>query len=144
MAIMGTQKDSTAVQVICTFFGFSLALIVFYRLKWLRITAPFLNGMVRVLASLLSAVSLDFFTNLFNPGYRSIVWSYHPFSLAISALLVIAGGVLFVFSLDEIEGYLKKPKSDELEWYAAYCLLLSLIWIFIAIFFLAARIRSKR
>ena len=66
------------------------------------------------------------------------------FSIGFSLFVVVIASLNLVLDFDFIEEASEKNVPKYMEWYGAFCLLVTLIWLYLEILRLLAKLQSRR
>ena len=132
-------------QAICLTFGILAALLMLYKSKLIAVTDNFRLGIfaatfgifiVYMLNMLLSLLEVSLFMeSLFSNGLPGILFSV--FVVGIASLNL-------VLDFDFIEQGANQGAPKYMEWYGAFGLMITLIWLYIEILNLLMKLRSRR
>jgi len=131
-------------QAIALTFGILAALLFLYKSKLIAATENFRLGVfsatfgiliVYVLNLILSFFGISFIGPLFGNGLSGIIFSVFVVGIASMNL---------VLDFDFIEKGAEQGAPKYMEWYAAFGLMITLIWLYIEILNLLMKLRSRR
>ena len=131
-------------QAIALTFGILAALLFLYKSKLIAATENFRLGVfsatfgiliVYVLNLVLSFFGISFMGSLFGNGLTGILFSVFVVGIASMNL---------VLDFDFIESGAEQGAPKYMEWYAAFGLMITLIWLYIEILNLLMKLRSRR
>lgn len=128
MALLGT---------LCVF----VALLLIYRLKLIKPTENFKLGVVAATGGIffiyLASLVMNFFGHTMPYLHES-----SPMGIAISVIFVIVASLNLVLDFDFIERGVDRGAPKYMEWYAAFGLLITLVWIYIELLRLFAKLND--
>ena len=81
--------------------------------------------------------------NLFGAGLP-LIYGNGPWGIAISVFIVIIAALNLVLDFDFIEHGAATGAPKYMEWYAAFGLLVTLVWLYLEILRLLAKLQSRR
>ena len=133
--------EGIVVQAILATFGVFLAMLVLYGLRILRATPKFTKGVIGatfgILIMYLFGFVLSLFTNLRPP------WEGGGLvSIGISVVIVIVASLNLILDFDFIERGSKNNLPAYMDWYAAFGLILTLVWLYLEMLRLLSKIRQ--
>ncbi len=73
-----------------------------------------------------------------------IIHSSSPMGIGFSFLVVGVAAFVLLLDFDNIHKGISMGASKEMEWYSAFGLMLSLVWLYIEILKLLAKLQSRR
>jgi uncharacterized YccA/Bax inhibitor family protein len=119
------------VATLCVF----LAVYLLYALRVVKVTSRFATVVVLLylVAWLLSLLGVDL----------RFLYSPTPLGIGISALIVILGALNLTLDFDFIEKAAEAGAPRYMQWYGAFGLMLSVIWIYVYLLRLIALVRSR-
>ena len=139
-----SQYEGIVLQAILLTILVLISMLFAYRSKIIKPTENFKLGVFSALmaVSLLYIVGfiMSFFGSgipILNPNNSSLI------SIGFSVLVVILGAFCLVIDFDFIEEGAEKGVSKYMEWYGAFGLLVTLIWLYLEIIKLLAKLRNR-
>ena len=129
-------------------FGIFGALLFAYKTKIIKATENFKLGVFAATAGIalfyLISIIISFFSEplpIFNPNSPSFA---SPMSIGFSLFVVIIASLNLVLDFDFIEEAAENGAPKYMEWYGAFGLLVTLIWLYLEILRLLAKLYSNR
>jgi uncharacterized YccA/Bax inhibitor family protein len=119
-----------------------VSLLVAYRAGLIRATAKFKLGVFAATGAVALLYLVTFVMHLFGATVPFLHDS-SPISIGLSTVIVIIAALNLVLDFDFIEEGVKGGAPRYVEWYAAYGLLITLVWLYIEILRLLAKLRSR-
>lgn len=137
------QFPGIVFQAIFLTFGVLAALLIAYTSRLIRPTENFKLGVVAATGGIclfyLVAMILTFF------GVSvPLLHSSGPWGIALSVFIVIIAALNLVLDFDFIEQGAAAGAPKYMEWYAAFGLLVTLVWLYLEILHLLAKLQSQR
>ena len=139
------QFDGIAIQAIGLTFGILASLLVCYKSGLIQPTENFklmiFAGMGGILILYLVSFIMSFFgsgISLLSPTNGSLM------SIGLSLFIVCIASLSLVLDFDFIEDGAEKGLPKYMEWYGAFGLLVTLIWLYLEILRLLAKLNSRR
>jgi uncharacterized YccA/Bax inhibitor family protein len=124
-------------------FGTLFALLAAYRSGWIRATEKFKMGVVAATGGIfllyLVAMVLGFFG-----VHLGFMYNSGPMSILLSVVIVIVAALNLVLDFDFIEQGAQVGAPKYLEWYGGFGLLVTLVWLYLEILRLLAKLNSRR
>lgn len=137
-----TRYPGIAIQAIMGTFGVFFMMIFLYKSKIIKPTENFKLGVVSATGGIFFMYLISFILSFFgiNLGFIN---GNGIFSIIFSLVVVVIASLNLVMDFDFIEKgeELKAPKY--MEWYSAFGLLVTLVWLYIEILRLLSKIRSR-
>ncbi|MEQ1861230.1 MAG: Bax inhibitor-1/YccA family protein [Chthoniobacteraceae bacterium] len=129
-------------QAVMLTFGTFLALLATYQAGFIRATENFKLGIVAATGGIFVVYLLTFVLGFFGIHIPYIHGS-GPIGIGFSIVVVIIAALNLVLDFDFIEKGAENRAPRYLEWYAAFGLLVTLVWLYIEILRLLAKLRQR-
>ncbi|MBR1908115.1 Bax inhibitor-1/YccA family protein [bacterium] len=141
-AFIETQYPGIAIQAVgCTFVAFASMLLA-YQMKLIRATEKFRSVIIVSTLSIAGIYLIQLIGMFFG---KSIPYIFTSSTLGIGfSLLVVAIAALnLILDFDFIEQAYQRGMDKSFEWYGAFGLMVTLVWLYIEILNLLAKLRNK-
>jgi uncharacterized YccA/Bax inhibitor family protein len=124
-------------------FGVLLTLLVAYRSGAIRATEGFRRGVIAATGAIVLVYLGSFVLGLFgvNLGFLN---SSSPLGIGISLVVVGIAALNLVLDFDFIEQGAKAGAPKYMEWYGAFGLLVTLVWLYLEILRLLSKLNDRR
>ena len=132
-----------ASQAIFLTFGTLGALLAAYRSGLIRATENFKLGVVAATGGIALIYVLSFVLGFFGVSIP-LIHSSGTFGILFSVAVVIIAALNLVLDFDFIEEGAERGVPKFMEWYAAFGLLVTLVWLYLEILRLLAKLRGRR
>lgn len=130
-------------QAISLTFGTMFALLMAYKSGYIRATENFKLGVAAATGGICLFFLATFVMRLFGMPLAFLSDS-SPLSIGISAVVVVVAALNLVLDFDFIENASAQGNVPKyMEWYAAFGLLVTLVWLYIEILRLLMKLRSR-
>ena len=143
--IFETQYPGIASQAIFLTFGILAALLLAYKSGIIKPTENFKLGVFAATGGIFIMYLISFIMSIFgsgmsimNPNNASMM------SIGFSLFVVVIASLNLVMDFDFIEEGAEKGAPKYMEWYGAFGLLVTLIWLYLEILRLLAKLQSRR
>jgi uncharacterized YccA/Bax inhibitor family protein len=143
--IFETQYPGIASQAIFLTFGILAALLLAYKTGVIKPTENFKLGVFAATGGIFIMYLISFIMSIFgsgmsimNPNNASMM------SIGFSLFVVVIASLNLVMDFDFIEEGAEKGAPKYMEWYGAFGLLVTLIWLYLEILRLLAKLYSRR
>jgi uncharacterized YccA/Bax inhibitor family protein len=132
-------------QAVVATFGTLATLLVSYRLRLIRATENFKLGVVAATGGIFLLYLTSFILSLFGWGTlgTTIFSSTGLIGIGVSVVVVVIAALNLVLDFDFIESGCQHGAPKYMEWYAGFGLLVTLIWLYIEIVRLLAKLQSR-
>lgn len=129
-------------QAILLTFSILFVLLVVYATGAIKPSKNFKLGLISAMGGILVVYLVDFILRFFGmevPFLHSNGW----IGILVSVFIVIVASLNFVLDFDFIEEGVKLGAPKYMEWYAAFGLILTIIWLYLEILRLLAKTRRR-
>jgi len=133
--------NGIVVQAILGVAGVFLAMLALYGLRILRVTPRMTKGIIAATFGVLFLYMIGWIMSLF--GNTAIFTSSGPFGILISVVIVTIAAFNLLLDFDFIERGAKGGLPAYMDWYGAFGLTVTLVWIYLEMLRLLARLRSN-
>jgi len=133
-------------QAIMLTLGIMFALLFAYKSKIIQATENFKLGVFAATAGIGIVYLISFLMSLFGGGGLPVMNPANSSMLSIgfSLFVVVIASLNLVMDFDFIEEGAKRGAPKYMEWYGAFGLLVTLIWLYLEILRLLAKLNSRR
>jgi uncharacterized YccA/Bax inhibitor family protein len=141
-AIFEAQFPGIVIQAVALTFGTCLALLLAYKSRLIRATENFKLGVVAATGGIVLFYLITMVLSFF--GVRvSIFYSTGWVGIAFSLFVCTIAALNLVLDFDFIEQGAAQGAPKFMEWYGAFGLMVTLIWLYLEILRLLAKLRSR-
>ncbi|WP_251671741.1 MULTISPECIES: Bax inhibitor-1/YccA family protein [unclassified Sporosarcina] len=141
-AMYETQFSGITTQAILLTFGTLFSLLFIYKSGWIKVTQNFKLGVFAATGAVMFVYIADLILRFFGMNVLFI----HETGLVgiiISAVIVVIAALNLVLDFDFIEEGAKQQAPKYMEWYGAFGLMVTLVWLYLEILRLISKLRSK-
>lgn len=142
-AFFEKSYPGVAIQAIGLTFGTLFVMLLAYKSGVVRATQGFKIGVIAATGGIamfyLVEMVLSFFFHIQVPAINGS----GPWGIAFSLFVVIIAALNLVLDFDMIEGGVKMGAPKYMEWYGAFGLMVTLIWLYLEILRLLAKARRR-
>ncbi|NBS18603.1 MAG: Bax inhibitor-1/YccA family protein [Flavobacteriia bacterium] len=125
--------------------GILLSLLVAYRSGWIKASENFKLGIFAATGGIALVYLIHFIMGFFGSGMGIMqIDNASPLSIGFSIVVVIIAALNLVLDFDFIEEGAEKGAPKYMEWYGAFGLLVTLIWLYLEILRLLAKLNSRK
>ena len=130
-------------QALLVTFGIAGGMLLAYTSKVIR-GGPIFNKVVvtGVIGVALYAVVLLLLNGLFGMGIPNLFASASPIGIGFTAICVVLGALMLVLDFQLVERGVQAGAPKHMEWYAAFGITVTLVWLYIEVLRLLAQLRS--
>jgi uncharacterized YccA/Bax inhibitor family protein len=142
-AIYEVRFDGIVTQAVILTIAVLAATLALYLMGAVRATRRFTRGLIVAMGGLLLLYLFGWVMSLF--GADAAFWARPTsFSLFFSVAIVALAAMNLVLDFDMIERLSSAGAPKQMEWYAAFGLILTLVWLYLEVIRLIALSRSRR
>ncbi|MFC1668119.1 Bax inhibitor-1/YccA family protein [Chlamydiota bacterium] len=142
-AIFQKMYPGIVFQAILLTFGTLFCMLAGYKTGVIRVTEKFKAGVMAATGAIALFYLITFIFSLF--GVRlPIFYGNGFFSIALSAFVVVIAALNLVLDFDFIEQGSRMGVAKYMEWYGAFGIMVTLIWLYIEILRLLSKLQSRR
>ena len=142
-AVFESRYPGIASQAVFLTFGTLGALLLAYRSGWIRPTENFKLGIVAATGGIALVYLVGFVISLFGATIPLIHGS-GTVGILFSMLVVTIAALNLVLDFDFIEEATEQGAPKYLEWYGAFGLLVTLVWLYLEMLRLLAKLQDRR
>ena len=140
-----TLYDGIVTDAIFLTVGILLSLLVAYRSGYIKPTENFKLGIFAATGGIAIVYLINFVMGFFGSSIGVMqIDNASPISIGFSVVVVIIAALNLVLDFDFIEEGAEKGAPKYMEWYGAFGLLVTLIWLYLEILRLLAKLNSRR
>lgn len=140
-AFFEAQFPGIVMQAVALTFGTLFILLAAYKSGFIKVTKKFRTGVIIATGAVAVVYLLSFVLSMFNVQ----VTLFQPTTLGIiiSLVIVVIAALNLVLDFDMIYQGAQQKAPKQMEWYAAFGLMVTLIWLYIEILRLLALLASR-
>lgn len=139
---MEQMYPGIVMQAILATFGVLAGLLLAYKTQLIKVTENFKLGVFAATAGIAFIYVVSFIASFFGVQVPMLHES-SPMGIGISVVIVIVAALNLVLDFDFIENGEKMGAPKYMEWYAAFGLLITLIWLYLELLRLLAKIKDR-
>jgi uncharacterized YccA/Bax inhibitor family protein len=141
-AVLEVRFPGIAIQAVGLTFGTLLALLLVYRSGVIKVTDNFRLGVVAATGGIALFYVATLILGFFGVSFPS-VYGAGPLGIGVSIFIVIIAALNLVLDFDFIESGARAGAPKYMEWYGAFGLMVTLIWLYLEILRLLSKLRSR-
>ena len=131
-----------AIQAVSLTFGTLLAMLLAYRSGLIKVTDKLRLGIVAATGGIAVFYFLQFILGFFGVRFTSINGA-GPIGIGFSLVVVVVAALNLVLDFDLIENGARMGAPKYMEWYGAFALMVTLVWLYFEILRLLSKFRSR-
>jgi uncharacterized YccA/Bax inhibitor family protein len=141
-AVMERRYPGIAIQAVGLTFGVMAALLLAYSMGLIRVTQRFRSVVIAATGAVFLVYLVSMGLNLFHVATPFLTAS-SPLSIGISLVFVAVAALNLVLGFDLIESGVAQGAPRYMEWYGAFGLLVTLVWMYMEILRLLGNLRQR-
>jgi len=142
-AVLEMRFPGIAIEAVALTFGTCLCMLLAYRAGLIRVTQRFALGMVAATGGVALVYVASMILSLFHvqiPG----IFGNGPIGIVFSLVVCGIAALNLILDFNFIEEGARRGAPKFMEWYSAFGLMVTLVWLYIEILNLLAKLRSDR
>jgi uncharacterized YccA/Bax inhibitor family protein len=141
-AVFEMRYPGIALQGVSATFGTLFAMLMAYQTGLIKATENFKLGVIAATGGIAVLYLVGFVLSFFGMG---IPFIHEPnwFGIGFSVFVVIIAALNLVLDFDFIENAASRGAPKHLEWYGAFGLMVTLVWLYIEILRLLSKLNSR-
>jgi uncharacterized YccA/Bax inhibitor family protein len=140
-AIFEVQFTGIVFQAVALTFGTLFAMLVTYRLGLIKVTEKFKMGVVAATGAIFVVYMLSFVLSLFSINVP-FIHTGGTIGILFSLFVVVIAALNLVLDFDFIEKGAEHGAPKFMEWYGAFGLIVTLVWLYIEFLRLLSKLRQ--
>jgi uncharacterized YccA/Bax inhibitor family protein len=141
-AIFEVRFHGIAIQAVSLTFGTLVVLLLAYRSGLIPVTQKFRLGIVAATGGIMLFYLVQMVLGFFGVHFTAVN-SSSPIGIGFSLIVVVIASLNLVLDFDFIESGVQMGAPKYMEWYAAFGLMVTLIWLYLEILRLLSKLRSR-
>jgi uncharacterized YccA/Bax inhibitor family protein len=141
-ALMEVRYPGIAIQAVGLTFGTLFVLLLAYRSGMIQVTQKFRLGVVAATGGIMVFYLLQMLLGFFGFQFTSINGS-GPIGIGFSLIVVGVAALNLVLDFDFIERGVQYGAPKYMEWYGAFGIIVTLVWLYLEMLRLLSKLRSR-
>jgi uncharacterized YccA/Bax inhibitor family protein len=142
-SLINIRYPGIAMQAVAFTFGTAATMLVLYSTRMVRVTEPFIRMVVAATGALCLVYMISFLLNMFGVSFPYLHDS-GPIGLLVSVVAIGLAAMNLLLDFDFIETQSNRGAPKSLEWYGAFGLMVTLVWLYIEILRLLMKLQDRR
>jgi len=144
-AFFELQYPGIVFQAVGLTFGTLFSLLLAYKSGLVKVTQKFRTGLLAATGAIFLFYVVTFIAGLFGANlFYDMRWGSSPIGIGFSVVVVIIAALNLVLDFDFIERGSQSGAPKYMEWYGAFGLMVTLVWLYIEILRLLAKLRDRK
>jgi len=141
-AILEVRFPGIAIQAVSLTFGTMVALLLVYRSGLIRVTDNFRTGIFTATGGIAIFYLIEMVLGFFGVHFTAVNGN-GAIGIGFSVFVVIIAALNLVLNFDFIENGARAGAPKYMEWYGAFGMMVTLIWLYFEILQLLSKLRSR-
>jgi uncharacterized YccA/Bax inhibitor family protein len=141
-AIMEQAYPGIVMQAIILTFGTLFAMLALYQSGFIRVTEKLKMGIMAATGGIAIAYIATMILSLFHVNVP-LIYGNSWVGIGFSLFVIVIAALNFVLDFDFIEQGAKRGAPKYMEWYGAFALMVTLIWLYIEFLRLLSKLRGR-
>lgn len=141
-AMLNVRYPGIAIEAVCLTFGTMFVLLLAYRSGMIRVTQKFRLGVVAATGAIFLFYMAEMVLGFFGIHFAAVNGN-GALGIGVSLVIVVIAALNLVLDFDFIESGVAAGAPKYMEWYGAFGLMVTLVWLYLEILRLMAKFRSR-
>ena len=141
-ALLERTYPGIAIQAMGLTFGVTAVMLMLYRTGVLRATPKFTVGVVAATGGIFVVYMVDLILGIFG-RHVPLLNSAGPLGIGVSAVIVIIAALNLILDFDFVETGVHARAPKYMEWYGAFGIMVTLVWMYLEILRLLSKMRQR-
>ncbi len=142
-ATLNARYPGIAIESVCLTFGTMFVLLLAYTSGMIKVTQKFRLGVIAATGAIFLFYMAEVLLGFFGIHFVAVNGS-GPLGIGISLVIVCVAALNLVLDFDFIESGVAAGAPKYMEWYGAFGLMVTLVWLYLEILRLMAKIMGRR
>lgn len=138
-----SQTNGITIQAVLATAGVFFTMLILYGLRVLRATPKFTKGVIAATMGIFVMYLAGWIISLFSSGSGSFFQSSSLLSIGFSIVIVIVASMNLILDFDMIEKGVTNRAPAAMEWYGAFGLTVTLVWLYLEMLRLLSKLNSR-
>ena len=141
-ALLERSYPGIAIQAMGLTFGVTAVMLMLYRTGVLRATPKFTVGVVAATGGIFVVYMVDLVLGMFG-RHVPLLNSAGPLGIGVSAVIVVIAALNLILDFDFVETGVHARAPKYMEWYGAFGIMVTLVWMYMEILRLLSKVRQR-
>ncbi|WP_202944473.1 MULTISPECIES: Bax inhibitor-1/YccA family protein [Acidobacterium] len=141
-AMFELRFPGIAIESVSLTFGTMLVLLMLYKSGVIKVTRKFQMGVMAATGAIFLFYIVEMVLGFFHIG-QGLMYSSSPLSIGISLVIVGIAALNLVLDFNFIEWGARSGAPKYMEWYGAFGLMVTLVWLYLEILRLMSKFQSR-
>jgi uncharacterized YccA/Bax inhibitor family protein len=141
-AVFELKYPGIAMQAVGLTFGTLFVMLLAYKSGLIKVTQKFRMGVVAATGGIMVFYLIEMLLGFFGIQFTTINGA-GPIGIAVSLFIVAIAALNLVLDFDFVEQGVAAGVPKYMEWYAAFGIIVTLVWLYLEILTLLSKLRSR-
>jgi uncharacterized YccA/Bax inhibitor family protein len=141
-AVLEMRYPGIAMQAAGLTFGVFISLLVAYKTRLIRVNETFRSGVIIGMMGLCFVYLISFFVRMFTGYPLAFIHEGGIFGIGFSLVVIALASANLLLDFDFIESAAEEGAPKFMEWYGAFGLMVTLVWLYLEMLRLLTKLRS--
>jgi uncharacterized YccA/Bax inhibitor family protein len=141
-AVMNTAYPGIAIEALGLTAAVTVVMLLLYTSGIVRATPKFTIGVIAATGGIFLFYMIDLVMGFFG-HHISLLYSNGPVGIGISVFIVIVAALNLILDFDFVESGVHAGAARYMEWYGAFGIMVTLVWMYVEMLRLLSKIRSR-
>ncbi len=132
-----------AIEAISLTFAVMFVMLLAYKFGVIRATRGFKLGVIAATGGIALVYLANMVMSVFFHSQISVLYSSSPLGIGISLFVVVIAALNLIIDFDMIESAARMGAPKYMEWYGAFGLMVTLVWLYLEILRLLSKVRRR-
>jgi uncharacterized YccA/Bax inhibitor family protein len=142
-ALFDQRYPGIAMEAVFLTFGTLFVMLLAYKSGLIKVTQKFRLGVIAATGGIMLFYFLTMLLGFFHISFFSSAFGSGPIGIAVSLFVVAIAALNLVLDFDFVEQGVAYGAPKYMEWYAAFGIMVTLVWLYLEILRLLAKMRSR-
>lgn len=142
-AVFERSYPGIAVQAVSLTFAVMFVMLLAYKFGVIRATRGFKLGVIAATGGIALVYVVNMVMSIFFHTQMSFLYSSSPLGIGISLVIVVIAALNLIIDFDMIETAARMGAPKYMEWYGAFGLMVTLVWLYLEILRLLGKARNR-
>ncbi len=142
-AIFEVHYPGIAMEAVALTFGTLFVLLMAYKSGLIKVTEKFRLGVVAATGGIFLFYMAQMLLSIFHISFFTSVYSSGIVGIGFSLVVVAVAALNLVLDFDFVEQGVAYGAPKYMEWYAAFGIMVTLVWLYLEILRLLSKMRSR-
>ena len=142
-AIFDLRYPGIALEAVGLTFGTLFVLLLAYKSGLIKVTQKFRIGVVAATGGIMVFYLLTWLLSIFHISFLSSVYGSGLIGIGFSLFVVAIASLNLVLDFDFVEQGVSQGVPKYMEWYAAFGIMVTLVWLYLEMLRLLSKVRSR-